>query len=209
MNFEIKDVAEVRAIIPSHPELKGLNVTIPHKEAVIPYLDELTPEAKKIGAVNTIRVGETLIGHNTDYIGFMNSLTPLLNYTIHQKALILGTGGASKAVAHALTDLGLEWKYVSRSRAVDRLGYEELTADVLSQYTVIINATPLGTYPNVDTCPAIPYEHLTENHLLYDLVYNPEVTLFLSKGKEQGAMIKNGKEMLELQALAAWEFWNQ
>jgi shikimate dehydrogenase len=234
INFEIDDISHIREIIRTNPQLKGLNVTIPYKEKVIPFLDEISAEAKKIGAINTIIVrlrsltesdakcslseveGQSrsvddkfiLVGYNTDYIGFKSSILPILCPGIHKRALILGTGGVSKAVAQALTDLDLEWKYVSRKKHENNLIYNELTSDILSEYTVIINASPVGTFPNVNECPPIPYEFLTPNHLLYDLVYNPAETLFLKKGKERGAIIKNGKEMLELQALAAWEIFN-
>ncbi len=142
-------------------------------------------------------------------MGFKESIAPLLDPAIHSRALVLGTGGASKAVVHALADLGIEWKYVSRSPSDDRFSYEDLSHGILSDYTIVVNASPVGTYPNHGQCPAIPYEQLTPDHLLYDLVYNPEETLFLKKGRERGATIKNGREMLELQALAAWEFWNR
>lgn len=209
LNFEMEDIRELESILLSTPGLKGLNVTIPHKENVIPFLCEVTPEASKIGAVNAIRVEREhmLIGHNTDYVGFRDSIAPLLKPGIHRKALVLGTGGASKAVVHALTDLGIEWKYVSRASAEGRFSYPELTSEVLSEYTVVVNASPVGTYPRHDQCPDIAYEYLGADHLLYDLVYNPEETLFLKKGKERGALVKNGKEMLERQALAAWKFW--
>ena len=209
LNFEIEDVSHICEIVRNNPQLKGLNVTIPHKESVIPFLDEISDEAKKIGAVNTIKIDNgKLIGFNTDYIGFKNSISPLLHPDTHQCALILGTGGASKAVAHALSDLGLEWKYVSRTKNGNRLTYSELNSEILSHYTVIINTSPVGTFPKIDECPPIPYEYLTPSHLLYDLVYNPAETLFLKKGKERGAVFKNGLEMLELQALEAWKIWN-
>jgi len=217
LNFEIEEIHCIHAILIQNPDLKGLNVTIPHKENVIPFLDKMTPEAEKIGAVNTIRIernpnekhSQLLVGHNTDYVGFKESITPLLDPAIHCRALVLGTGGASKAVIHALEDLGIEWKYVSRSGGINRFRYDDLTSKVISEYRIIVNASPVGTFPQDDQCPVIPYEDLTPNHLLYDLVYNPEVTLFLKKGRERGATIKNGKEMLERQALAAWDFWKK
>ncbi len=217
LNFEIEEVAEVFRVVLSNPHLKGLNVTIPHKEAILPFLNEVTPQAKAIGAVNAIRVERSpnnthnyrLVGHNTDYIGFKESIAPLLNPAIHRNALVLGTGGASKAVTHTLANLGIEWRLASRTPVEEQLGYDELSPEVLKRYTVIINATPVGTFPNVDHCPSIPYNFLTPDHLLYDLVYNPEETLFLKKGKERGASIKNGREMLERQALAAWNFWHE
>jgi len=219
LNFEIEDILEIRRVILFNQNLKGLNVTIPYKEKVIPFLHKLSPEAQNIGAVNTIKVNRTsgdmyfyeLIGHNTDYIGFKNSLLPLLKSETHNKALILGTGGASKAVIQALNDINIGFLNVSRSRLNNEqknvIEYSELTKEIISSHTIIINTTPLGTFPNVNSSPDIPYSMLTAKHLLYDLVYNPEETLFLSKGKEQGASIKNGKEMLKLQALASWNIW--
>ncbi len=217
LNFETEEVAEVHQIVLSNPRLRGLNVTIPHKESILLLLDEVTPEAKAIGAVNAVRVerspdnmhGYRLVGHNTDHVGFKESIAPLLNPTKHRNALVLGTGGVSKAVTCALTDMGIGWKLVSRTPAEEQLGYDELSPEMLKSYTVIINATPVGTFPNVNQCPPILYDYLTPNHLLYDLVYNPENTLFLKKGKKRGASVKNGREMLERQALAAWEFWNE
>lgn len=216
LNFEIEDIHEIHGLILLHQQLKGLNVTIPYKEKVIPFLSGISPEAEKIGAVNVIRVEREpgdisfyrLTGYNTDYIGFRDSLTPLLKPTIHRKALVLGTGGASKAVGQALSDLGIAWRYVSRSPGENKLTYDALSPEILSAHHLIVNASPVGTFPHADACPAIPYQYLTANHLLYDLVYNPEETLFLKKGKAQGAMTKNGKEMLEIQALAAWRIWN-
>ena len=232
LNFELEHIQDLRHIIIFNQHLKGMNVTIPYKEKVIPFLDEVSPEARKIAAVNVIKVDRKpgdmyyyrLTGYNTDYTGFKQSLTPLLNRPMqgdaaqshpsrdpspHQKALILGTGGASKAVAQALTDLLIEWKYVSRTPGNNRLTYNDISPAVVSEHTLIINASPVGTFPQTDQCPDIPYALLTPRHLLYDLVYNPEETLFLQKGKERGAVTKNGREMLELQALAAWEIWNK
>ena len=210
LNFEMEDISCIREVVRNNPKLKGLNVTIPHKESVIPFLDEISDDAQQIGAVNVVKIeSEKLIGYNTDYIGFKNSISPLLRSEIHKRALILGTGGASKAVAHALSDLDLEWKYVSRTKNENQFTYSELTNETLSHYTIIINTSPVGTFPKINECPPIPYEFFTPNHLLYDLVYNPTETLFLKKGKEHGAIIKNGMEMLELQALAAWELWCQ
>ena len=215
LNFEIDNIDKIKDIVSLHPTLKGINVTIPYKEQVVSLLNKVSKAAKTIGAVNVIRVervkndsNHLLSGYNTDYIGFKNSIKPLINES-HRKALILGTGGASKAVGYALTSLGIEWKYVSRNKSKVNFTYAELDKNILSDFTIIINASPVGTYPNIKEAPAIPYQHLTSNHLLYDLVYNPEVTLFLTKGKEQGTTIKNGAEMLTLQALAAWEIWNK
>jgi shikimate dehydrogenase len=216
LNFEIEDILEIRHVILFNQHLKGLNVTIPYKEKVIPFLDDISPVAERIGAVNVIKIDRNpgdmyfykLTGYNTDYIGFKESLSPLLNRAIHKRALILGTGGASKAVAQALTDLGIEWRNVSRFPGENRFSYDELSQEIISDYSVIVNASPVGTFPNVNESPAIPYQYLTPDHLLYDLIYNPEETLFLQKGKAEGARTKNGKEMLRRQALAAWEIWN-
>lgn len=212
-NFEIADIALLPGIIRENPDLSGLNVTIPYKEVVMPYLDNISPDAAAIGAINVIKIEWTdgkpyLIGYNSDVIGFQHSISPLLNPQIHHKALILGTGGASKAVRQGLLNLGIEATYVSRKRKDNVLAYEDLSGQVMREHTVIVNCTPLGTFPDVDAAPDIPYNLLTTNHLLYDLVYNPAETKFLRLGKEQGATVKNGYEMLELQALAAWDIWN-
>lgn len=217
LNFEIEEITELRRVILFNPSLRGLNVTIPYKEQVIPFLDRLSPEAKEIGAVNVIRVDRLpgdmytyhLTGYNTDHIGFRESLRPLIRAEIHTNALILGTGGASKAVAQALKDLHIAYRFVSRSPAEERYSYDELTPEIIATHKLIVNASPVGTFPEMDKCPEIPYEALTPEHLLYDLVYNPAETLFLKKGKEAGATSRNGKEMLELQAAAAWEIWQQ
>lgn len=211
LNFEIEDILQIREVILFNPNLRGLNVTIPYKEQVIPFLNEITPEAQKIGAVNTIKIEHEyhLTGYNTDYAGFRSSIEPLIRPGLHQRALILGTGGASKAVCQAFEDMGIGWKYVSRTGANDRFSYNEIDKDILHEYKIIVNCSPLGTFPKTDECPDIPYRFLTRGHLLYDLVYNPAETLFLKKGKAQGATVKNGAEMLELQALAAWEIWTQ
>lgn len=216
LNFEIEDILQIREVIIFNQHLRGLNVTIPYKEKVIPFLNEISPEAEKIGAVNVIKVERrpndmyfyNLVGYNTDYVGFKNSIAPFIRPEIHKKTLLLGTGGASKAVAQALDDLGISWKYVSRTSGGNRFTYQELSPEILSEYKIIVNCSPVGTFPNTDECPDIPYKLLTSEHLLYDLVYNPAETLFLTKGKAQGATIKNGAEMLELQALAAWDIWN-
>ena len=213
LNFEVADIGMLPDIIKEYTKLQGLNVTIPYKEQVIPFLDELDATANAIGAINVIKITRNgdnvyLKGYNSDYIGFRNSISPLINPDIHRKALILGTGGASKAVEYGLKDLGLDTKYVSRSKKDGMLTYDELSEDIMSEYTVIVNASPVGTFPNIDECPDIPYSYIGKNHLLYDLIYNPAVTKFLETGKSQGAKIKNGEEMLELQAIAAWHIWN-
>ena len=212
INFEIPSIEDFIEVIDSNPELRGLNVTIPYKEQVIPYLDSLSPEATAIGAVNVIRVTHKgkktqLKGFNSDVIGFTRSIEPLLERH-HKKALILGTGGASKAIDYGLRSLGLETKFVSRTKRDGILCYEDITADIIREYNVIVNCTPLGMYPNVDSCPKLPYEAMDSHTLLYDLLYNPDETLFMTKGREQGAVVKNGLEMLLLQAFASWKFWN-
>jgi shikimate dehydrogenase len=185
--------------------LDGFNVTLPHKQAVIPYLERLDETAEAIGAVNVVH---RHVGYNTDCLGFMASIKPLLR-DYDRQALVLGTGGASKAVCYGLRKLGIEPTLVSRTPQADMLGYEQLDKAVMDKHTVIVNCTPLGMFPDVDSCPAIPYELLSARHLLFDCVYNPEETLFLRKGKAQGATIRNGIEMLIGQAKAAWEIWNQ
>lgn len=191
----------------------GLNVTIPYKEQIIPFLDDIDQEAKEIGAVNTVQfkmVNGKMVkkGYNTDVIGFRDSLVPLLKGH-HKKALILGTGGASKAVAFVLGKLGIEFKYVSRRAAEGSFTYSDLTKETMDEYTVIVNCTPVGMYPKVDAAPEIPYQYLSDKHLLYDLIYNPEETLFSKKGKEQGATTKTGLDMLYGQAIASWKIWNE
>ena len=214
LNFEIPEIKEIKNIIKENPELNGLNVTIPYKEQVIPYLDDLDEDARLIGAVNVIKFSKGLFGkvklkgYNSDIIGFKQSIEPLLK-EYHRKALILGTGGASKAVFQGLKQLGVASTFVSRKAKEYCITYEEITPKVMEQYTVIVNTTPLGMYPNVNACPDIPYDLLTSDHLLYDLLYNPDETLFMRKGKEKGAVVKNGLEMLLLQAFAAWEIWQK
>lgn len=190
-----------------HPELRGLNVTIPHKTAIIPYLDDLDAAAAAIGAVNCIAIlNGRLKGYNTDAIGFEESLKPLLQRH-HTRALVLGSGGASRAVCYALKKLGIDYRIVSRTPAPDTLMYDHINKALLEQFPIIINTTPLGMYPDIHGYPELPYQHLTPAHLLYDLVYNPEETRFLMLGRRQGGIIKNGLEMLRLQAEAAWEIW--
>ena len=209
VNFEIPSAHLLPEIVRSNPHLRGLNVTLPYKEAVIPMLDSMSDEAREIGAVNVIQVREgRLKGFNSDISGFMDSLRPLLK-PWHQHALVLGTGGASRAIRVGLERLGLDWTYVSRTAAEGRLTYAALTPEVMEHFQVIVNCSPVGMFPKVDACPDIPYHLLSSRHLLYDLVYNPEETLFLKRGAQQGATIKNGLEMLHLQALASWEFWNE
>ena len=203
--------APIFAVSRSSSSRKG----IPYKEQVIPFLDELDRDTAKIGAVNVIKIirqpkGKVkLVGYNSDIIGFSQSIQPLLQ-PHHKKALILGTGGASKAVYHGLKNLGIESVFVSRTHKADNmLTYEELTPEIMAEHTIIVNTTPVGMFPKVDFCPNIPYNLVTPNHLLYDLLYNPNVTLFMKKGEAQGAVVKNGLEMLLLQAFAAWEIWHK
>ena len=213
VNYEIPTIDELSNILLSNPDLAGLNVTIPYKEQVIPYLDELDADAKAIGAVNVIKIRKQkgklkLIGYNSDIIGFMDSIEPLLE-AHHKKALILGTGGASKAIYHGLIKLGLEAKFVSRTAREGMFTYEDLTKEIMEEYKVIVNCTPVGMYPRANEYPNIPYEYVTPNHLLYDLLYNPDTTLFMKKGADKGAVVKNGLERLLLQAFAAWDIWNE
>jgi len=213
LNFEIENISLFTGIIEFQPTLKGLNVTLPYKEQVIPFLDEIDPRAQTIGAVNVIKIlrenGKVkLTGYNSDIIGFQNSISPLIDKNVHTKALILGTGGASKAVLNGLKAFGIESVLVSRTPNPEQLSYLDIDQDIINNYKVIVNTSPLGTFPNVEDAPDIPYHLLSNGHVLYDLVYNPAETKFLRLGKQQGATIKNGAEMLELQARAAWEIWN-
>jgi shikimate dehydrogenase len=210
-NFDIQDIADFPFIIKKELFLKGMNVTIPYKEEIIQHLDILDKTAKEIGAVNTIKFTKrgNLKGYNTDVVGFENSISPYLN-THHKFALILGTGGASKAVAYALKKNKIQYKFVSRNPfGKEQISYEDLTKDVVSKYHVIVNCTPIGTSPDIHLSPNIPYQFLTAQHLLFDLIYNPEISAFLAKGKEKGASIKNGYEMLEMQAEESWRIWNE
>ena len=212
INFEIKGIDELPEVLATNPELRGLNVTIPYKEKVLSFLDYISVEARAIGAVNVIRVdhkGDDVVlkGYHSDVIGFTKSIEPLLE-TFHRKALILGTGGASKAINYGLKSLGLETVLVSRFERPGTIQYKDITPDVVKEYNVIVNCTPSGMFPHYDECPDLPYEALDNHNLLYDLIYNPDETLFMKKGRERGAQTKNGLEMLLLQAFASWDFWN-
>lgn len=212
LNFEIDDIGHLMEIFSEYPQLAGLNVTIPYKEQVLPYLDEIDPDAAQIGAVNVIKIirdGDDfkLKGFNSDVVGFCDSLKPLLQ-PHHTKALVLGTGGAAKAVAHGLSLLGIEPHFVSRRKSASTLTYEELTRATIAEHTVVVNTTPLGMYPHMDECPDIPYRTLSNRHICYDLIYNPAETLFLKNAREQEAATKNGLEMLLLQAFKSYEIWN-
>ena len=223
-NFDLPSLEEFPQLINSHSLLSGLNVTIPYKEAIIPYLDELDVDAFDVEAVNTIVItrnldGEILStkGYNTDITGFQNTLGPLLKPN-HTGALVLGTGGASKAVTHVLKNTGIPFLLVSRNKSPGQqnlfhhktkniIGYGDITRDLVKNYPIIINTTPLGTFPDIDQCPPLPYEYIDDSNLLYDLVYNPANTLFLQQGASKGAVTVNGYAMLELQAEAAWKIW--
>jgi shikimate dehydrogenase len=223
--FSLEDIKDFPKLLDDHPNLLGLNVTVPHKKNVIPYLDWVSHDAKEVGAVNCIHIyGESpvqaafegevgitghnfrLEGYNTDIYGFEESLKPLLTGS-HQKALILGNGGAAFAVKYVLQQLSIPYQIVTRRPEEGCILYTDVTPKMVAGHKLIINTTPLGTFPKVDECAPIPYEAITNEHLLYDLVYNPEQTLFLTKGLEQGAAIKNGYEMLELQAERSWHIW--
>src|SRR5690606_4010166 len=203
--FDLKSISEVEELFQTK-ELKGFNVTIPYKEEIIPYLDELSPEAQKIGAVNCVKIqNNKRIGFNTDAFGFENSLQPLLEKH-HQKALILGDGGVAKAVKFILTKLEIDYQSVTRK---GELRFPDLDKEIISEHPLIINCTPVGTFPDLEASPDIPYQFITTSHLLYDLIYNPEKTKFLQLGEIKGAKIKNGYEMLVLQAEKSWEIWSQ
>lgn len=212
LNFELPDIGDFMEVLAEYPTLSGLNVTIPYKEQVLPYLNELDDDARAIGAVNVIKFirgkgGDLkLRGYNSDIIGFSDSLRPLLNAR-RKKALVLGTGGAAKAVRQGLRNLGVEPLMVSRTAREGVATYADLSPAIMADHLVVVNTTPLGMYPHVDECPDIPYELLTPDHLCYDLLYNPDVTLFMKKAAERGSETKNGLEMLLLQAFASWRIW--
>ena len=209
-NFEMSSVLEIRALVHKSSDIKGLNVTIPYKESILPLLDKLSENAKTIGAVNCIEIQRKssqikLIGHNTDWYGFLWSLKPLIDLSIDNKALILGTGGAAKAVAYALDQINIPYQFVSRYNG--DINYQDLTEKTTFEHNLIINTTPLGTYPETLFCANIPYQAIKGHHIAFDLVYNPVKSMFLSKCEAQGATIKNGYEMLSLQAEKSWQVW--
>lgn len=207
-NFDLENLGSLKGIFLDNPHIAGLNVTIPYKEEIMSYLDELDPVAREIGAVNTIKTGPDgkLTGFNTDYFGFMESIKPHLK-PYHTKALILGTGGASKAVAFGLKKLGMDFRFVSRNPAPGQLQYSELNEQHFKEFQVIINTTPLGTYPNITSYPPIPAQPLNHQHLIYDLIYNPAVTQLMKIGLEQESEVVNGLKMLQFQAEKAWKIW--
>lgn len=205
-NFPLAEISDIKELLQNNPNIKGLNVTIPYKQQVVAFVDELSEDAKRVGAVNTIAFKDgKLIGHNTDVIGFEQSLKPLLK-SKHKKAVIFGIGGAAKAVAFVMKKLQIPTRVISRDRT--KQTYKDVNKAFLRERQILINTTPLGTFPNVDECVDIYYHGITAYHIAYDLVYNPEETLFLQKAKKQGAVTKNGREMLELQAEASWKIWN-
>ena len=210
--FEIDDVYEVKEIIRSNPGLAGLNVTIPYKEDIFAPSDEIDSVARAVGAANTLKITREGVkplirAYNTDVIGFEKTLLPLIEGRNNLSALVLGTGGAAKAVVYVLNKLNIPYKYVSRTPDENRLDYADLSKELISQHHLIINTTPVGLHPRVDQAPEIPYQHLTSDHILYDLIYNPAETLFLKKGREKGCVTTNGLRMLELQADASWKIW--
>lgn len=209
-NFDILNIEDFPSILKNNPNLKGLNVTIPYKESIIPYLDTVSDKAFQIGAVNVIRFTKkgNLKGYNSDWFGFKKSLEPLLQ-AHHKKALILGTGGAAKAVAFALDQLGITYSFVSREANQNTIDYSLINATTFDNHQIIINCTPVGTSPNTKEFPPIPYTYFSNQHIAFDLIYNPEETEFLKKAKKQGAIIKNGYEMLVYQAEKAWKIWNK
>lgn len=212
-NFELPDIGDFMELLSEYPDLCGLNVTIPYKQAVIPYMDSMDKVAKEVGAVNVIKfIGNSnnpkLKGYNSDVIGFTNSIKPLLTPQ-RDKALVLGSGGASRAICYSLKQLGVTPVIVSRTKRPGVITYADLTPEVMSEHKIVVNTTPLGMYPKIDECPDIPYDCLTPEHLCYDLLYNPDETLFMKKAALQGAETKNGIEMLMLQAFATWDIWNE
>ncbi|MCR9251532.1 MAG: shikimate dehydrogenase [bacterium] len=209
--FDLETIDELKLILKQNQNLQGFNITIPYKQKIFPFLDDIEDNARKIGAVNVVKiVGSVLKGYNSDYYGFRSSLEKWVGNKPLTGALILGTGGASKAIKCALEDLNIPVQYVSRNAGENNITYTDLKADnsILNSNNLIVNCTPLGTFPNTDACPDIPYENLTESHFLYDLVYNPEQTTFMKKGLANSAKVKNGYDMLVLQAEKSWEIWN-
>lgn len=209
-NFDIPNIEDFPSILKNNSNLKGLNVTIPYKESIIPYLDTVSDKAFQIGAVNVIRFTKkgNLKGYNSDWFGFKKSLEPLLQVH-HKKALILGTGGAAKAIAFALDQLGITYSFVSREANPNTIDYSLINATTFDNHQIIINCTPVGTSPNTKEFPPIPYNYFSKQHIAFDLIYNPEETQFLKKAKKQGAVTKNGYEMLVYQAEKAWKIWNK
>ena len=208
-NFDIDNILKIKSILNREKNLQGLNVTIPYKESIIEFLDQLDQTAKAVGAVNTIKiVNNKFYGYNTDVFGFMSALFPLLEKH-HQKALVLGSGGASRAICYALKSFDIDFKVVSRQPTKNQIHYTDIDKKTINSHYLIINCTPLGTYPNIDESPDIPYAYLNQKHFLFDLVYNPKVSTFLAQGKSQKAKICNGYDMLKFQAEKAWQIWHK
>jgi shikimate dehydrogenase len=207
-NFDIEDMEQLKTIVAQNPNLRGLNVTIPFKQAVMPYLNKVSKKAKAIGAVNVIKLTKkgNLKGYNSDCYGFKKSLKPLLE-NHHKKALILGTGGAAQAIAFALKELQIQYTFASRNPMENAIGYDRINATSFDNYQIVINCSPIGTSPNVEAFPEIPYQFFTKKHLAFDLIYNPAETTFLKKARENGAVTKNGYDMLKFQADKSWEIW--
>ena len=208
LNFDIQNISEFKSVI-SDKKISGLNVTIPYKEDVIKYIDEISSDAKSIGAVNTIKISNNkLTGHNTDHIGFTKSIEKIDEFKNIESALILGSGGASKAIQFALDNMNIKYTIVSRSNSIKCINYNQVSEKIIKNHKLIINCTPLGTFPDIEKCPEIDYRFLSPFNILYDLVYNPEKSSFLNKGVKAGCKIKNGLEMLEIQAIESWKIWN-
>ena len=211
--FELEKIADLKGLIAANSNLLGINVTIPYKESVVAFCDALDENARQVGAVNCLKIEfnttekRKMTGFNTDVIGFEKSLLPLLEPQ-HQNALVLGSGGSSKAVQFVLQKLHIDFKIVSRTAQASQLRYDDLNKNLLDDHLLIVNTTPLGMFPNISSKPPLPYQRLSEKHLLFDLIYNPTETKFLQEGKKQGAAIKNGLEMLQIQAEASWKIWN-
>jgi shikimate dehydrogenase len=208
VNFDFQDIDELHTVLEEQKNIHGFNITIPYKEDVMKFITSIDRNAEAIGAVNTIKFTKNgLKGFNTDYYGFQKSIEPFLK-DHHKNALIFGTGGASKAIAFVLKELGIDFKFVSRSPKENQFTYTDLNKDIIEKHTVLVNCTPLGTFPNIEEKPNIPYQYIGAEHLLFDLIYNPDKTAFLLEGESRGAQIKNGDKMLELQAEKSWEIWN-
>ncbi|WP_185850890.1 shikimate dehydrogenase family protein [Blattabacterium cuenoti] len=214
-SYEIFDIPKIENILSifTNKSLKGCNITIPYKEKIIPYLNDISMEAKSIGSVNVIKIDQDgyRIGYNTDFIGFEYTFRKdfnRLSFKKKPKALILGTGGVSKSISYVLNKFKIPHKYVSRNKNGNVFIYENINKDIIDNYKIIINCTPLGTYPSINSCPLLPYQYISSQHYFYDLVYNPSKTLFLRKGEEKGSMIRNGLEMLHVQAEESWKIWN-
>ena len=206
--FSMPSIADLHEILNSHLDLRGFNITIPYKKEVLAFLTERSKAVEEVGACNCVKIESgKLIGYNTDVIGFENSLIPFLK-PIHNRALVLGTGGAALAIVYVLQKLGIEFSYVSRTATIGQFSYNDLDASVMASHTLIINTTPLGMFPNIEDCPAIPYDLLTPEHHLFDLTYNPAASTFLTKGKQMGTTIQNGQQMFVEQAEQSWRIWN-